>query len=144
MAANLQELLEATTAADLEHLLALKRAEEAAATDQRAAEIADLDEHRENWREQIPNRPSLGAYKHLRRELSAIDPVAEIRTRHRDDPTGLVEIVREIARFSHDREVIVRTAVAHAETCGITEDVFVPIITDAIRNLPRGGDRHVG
>lgn len=88
-----------------------------------------------NFHELVPNRPALGAYKHLRYELPKVDPLAEVRQRDHDDPTRLRGLVREIATFTDDREQIVRAAVAHAEACGISEETFVPIIAAALAGV---------
>lgn len=70
--------------------------------------------------------------------------LAQTRSQTRDDPAfRLAQVVNECAHFSSDREVIARTAVDWATACGLEESVFIPIIIEAMNNLPRGGHRNV-
>jgi hypothetical protein len=61
-----------------------------------------------------------------------------------DPEKRLRDVVREVRRFTDSLEVIVQTAVNWAESCGFGEDIFRPIITEAVRNLPRPGARNAG
>lgn len=71
--------------------------------------------------------------------------IAQMRSSTHDDPAcRLARIVSEVAHFTSDREVIVRTAVSWAEDCRIPEDVFAPIIVLAVNRLQQGSHQNAG
>lgn len=106
----------------------------------------DRDQHAARMRRAINGEEpflALGTYPRSQ-PRPHVDPLADERERDREDPLRLVRIVNEVARFTDDRRVIVEASVAHAERCGIPVTTFVPIITEAVRNLVRGGGRRAG
>jgi hypothetical protein len=54
----------------------------------------------------------------------------------------LVDVVREVSRFTSDRDQIIEAAVAHARRRGVDEEMFVAVIAEAVKALETG-DRRV-
>lgn len=96
---------------------------------------------RENWRERIPNRKTIGYYRSrgIKPNLPTVDPEADIRARDHDDPTRLTVMVSEVARFTHDVTRIAEVVVTHARNCNMPDGVSAPIITAALRALKTNG-----
>ena len=120
--------------------VAAGRLDEAGAAEVRAMldelhPAAVLKAHRQDLVEDRP-MPAAGVWG------SAIGPPPEIDAWYREVPARLAGVVRQMARFVDDRQVIAEGAVAHARRLGIAEDTFIPIIRDAIRALPRNRGGH--
>jgi len=103
-----------------------------------------------DYKRLIENRPTIGApdaaatMRGVRaRRLAMPDPLEVERMKDREDPERLVRIVREIARFTDDVDLVIDAAVEHAEKCGISEAAFGPVIARAARELMQERRRRV-
>jgi hypothetical protein len=87
-----------------------------------------LDAHRDVL---IDNRPALGAFPRAR-----FRPSRSSEDWLREDPRRLAGLLQEALRFGHDVRRTVESVVDLAERLGIAEDVYLPILREAARQVP--------
>lgn len=93
-----------------------------------------------HWREVVPNRPALGAFRGAfpRRDSLHAPVAAEWYT---EDPDRLRYFVAEVATFTKDPRRLAEAALQLAEDVGIPSATAEPIIAQALRDLKGGGRR---
>ena len=127
--------LDSLNAETLGHLVSLRRDAERRAHDERCKEISELDELRTTWHEQVPNRPTIGAYRSA--PPAAFDLDTAIAQAMRADPAGMMRHLCEELLLVVPRERAVVLALADARAAGMDDDSAARLVTFAVREVSR-------